>query len=214
MSNNPSLCISGCGFFGSIQWEGNCSACFKKLNKDKDGDNKPNSNNIISNAVNNSPNNLNSEISSTTAATANTTSPPSIANNVVPTTSQTAVTSEFDKLQCLGGCKFFGSKELNGYCSKCFAKPPTVAKTPVLAPVVETTPLPEIKQTNKNKCWKCTKKTGLLGFECRCGYTFCSKCRYAEDHDCPYNFQKDGKDKLAKDNIAVVGPKFTRIDSN
>ena len=31
-------------------------------------------------------------------------------------------------------------------------------------------------QKNKSKCWICKKKIGILGFECRCGYTFC------EDH--------------------------------
>ena len=46
---------------------------------------------------------------------------------------------------------------------------------------------------DKSKCWFCGKKSwpwcwqlhmhvrvGLLGFECRCGYTFCGKHRHAE----------------------------------
>jgi hypothetical protein len=45
-------------------------------------------------------------------------------------------------------------------------------------------------QANRSRCWKCKKKVGLLGFHCPCDYSFCSKCRYPEEHSCPHDFMK------------------------
>ena len=32
-------------------------------------------------------------------------------------------------------------------------------------------------QENRKRCFNCTKKVGLTGLECKCGYVFCSKHR-------------------------------------
>jgi len=42
-------------------------------------------------------------------------------------------------------------------------------------------------QKKKNKCWECNKKVGLLGIDCRCGYVFCGKHRYPEEHNCDFD---------------------------
>merc|ERR1712137_736483 len=59
-----------------------------------------------------------------------------------------------------------------------------------------------IIQTDFSHCWKCNKKTGLFGFMCRCGYSFCSSHRYNDKHDCTFNFRELGtkhlQDKLTK----------------
>ncbi|AGE54726.1 zinc finger domain-containing stress-associated protein [Paramecium bursaria Chlorella virus KS1B] len=36
-----------------------------------------------------------------------------------------------------------------------------------------------------SRCEICRKKTGLLGFVCKCGHTFCEKHRLMESHSCP-----------------------------
>jgi len=69
------------------------------------------------------------------------------------------------------------------------------------------------QQKNKSKCWKCPRKVGITGIECRCGYIFCGEHRYASEHDCPYDFKKAHQKKLTKDNIKVEPKKLDRIDS-
>lgn len=51
-------------------------------------------------------------------------------------------------------------------------------------------------QKNKNKCWECKKKIGLLGIQCRCKYYFCSKHRYAEEHNCIVDYKTLNKTLL------------------
>lgn len=43
---------------------------------------------------------------------------------------------------------------------------------------------------NKKICHCCSKKLGLLFFECKCGYNFCSKHRLPESHQCKFNHRE------------------------
>eukprot|EP00425_Heterocapsa_triquetra_P038608 CAMPEP_0195085044 /NCGR_PEP_ID=MMETSP0448-20130528/25558_1 /TAXON_ID=66468 /ORGANISM="Heterocapsa triquestra, Strain CCMP 448" /LENGTH=363 /DNA_ID=CAMNT_0040118421 /DNA_START=1 /DNA_END=1090 /DNA_ORIENTATION=+ len=60
------------------------------------------------------------------------------------------------------------------------------------------------EQKDKTKCWACSKKCGLTGFDCRCGYVFCSKHRHAEDHDCDFDHKGRGREILAKNNPNIT----------
>jgi len=55
-------------------------------------------------------------------------------------------------------------------------------------------------QKDTTRCWCCSRKCGLTGFTCRCGYVYCSKHRHAEDHECDFDHQAMGKDMLSKNN--------------
>ena len=51
----------------------------------------------------------------------------------------------------------------------------------------------------------------LLGFECRCGNLYCSLHRYADKHDCSFDYKKLGREEIQKRNPKVVANKIERI---
>lgn len=64
---------------------------------------------------------------------------------------------------------------------------------------------------NKNRCAKCNKKLGFIPFNCKCGNSFCSKCRYPESHECTYDFRADAKEKILKENPVIKCNKINQI---
>lgn len=57
----------------------------------------------------------------------------------------------------------------------------------------------------------CKRKIGLTGFECRCGGLYCSLHRYANTHECSYDYQTEERNKLRKDNPVVQNAKIDKI---
>ena len=84
---------------------------------------------------------------------------------------------------------------------------------PILAEVVieAEKPAPVICQVDKGKCWSCTKKTGLLGYDCKCGFVFCKKHRLPETHACEFDYISHGKQVLAMNNPVIKTEKLERI---
>jgi AN1-like Zinc finger len=66
-------------------------------------------------------------------------------------------------------------------------------------------------QTNRKRCFGCAKKVGLTGMECKCGYVFCSKHRYPEEHACSFDFRTQGREQLAK--TVIGGGAFSKIET-
>uniref|UniRef100_A0A3B1ISW7 Zinc finger, AN1-type domain 4 n=1 Tax=Astyanax mexicanus TaxID=7994 RepID=A0A3B1ISW7_ASTMX len=82
---------------------------------------------------------------------------------------------------------------------------PTYHLPPVKAPVGSK------KKTSKH-CFLCGKKTGLAtSYECRCGNNFCSTHRYAETHDCTYDYKNAGRRFLQESNPIISAPKLPKI---
>ena len=69
---------------------------------------------------------------------------------------------------------------------------------------------PAVLQTDFTKCWRCKKNTGLLGFACACGYKFCAKHRYREQHSCTLDTKRD-LEKLVSQNPSFSNEKITRF---
>jgi len=62
-----------------------------------------------------------------------------------------------------------------------------------------------------NRCFNCSKKLGVLSYDCRCDNKFCVKCRLPESHTCTFNFKESGRNQLAQSLIHVVGEKIIKI---
>lgn len=61
------------------------------------------------------------------------------------------------------------------------------------------------------RCYHCNKKVGIYGFSCRCGFNFCSSHRYADAHDCTFDYKTFEREQLRKTHQAVVADKIQRI---
>ncbi|XP_067828806.1 AN1-type zinc finger protein 4 isoform X2 [Heptranchias perlo] len=82
---------------------------------------------------------------------------------------------------------------------------PTHHFPPVKAPT-------QTKKKNAKHCFLCGKKTGLAtSYECRCGNNFCATHRYAETHECTYDYKTAGRRYLQETNPVVSAPKLPKI---
>lgn len=72
---------------------------------------------------------------------------------------------------------------------------------------------PKPKRKKKNRCPVdgCGKRLSLLDITCKCEQKFCMKHRHPEEHSCDYDFKSEGREKLERDNKAVLGIKLERI---
>jgi len=59
------------------------------------------------------------------------------------------------------------------------------------------------KQKDRTKCLLCSKKVGLVGIECRCGYIYCGSCRLPERHNCSFDYLTYDRNLLQKANEKV-----------
>lgn len=120
---------------------------------------------------------------------------------------------------CINGCGFFGSSSTENMCSKCY-------KDHLLKNKIEATPAKPVVddetakvepagdyagESKPGRCFSCRKRVGLLGFNCRCGNTFCGLHRYAEEHGCSFDYKKQGREDLAKANPTIKPDKVDRI---
>jgi hypothetical protein len=177
------LCLGGCGFWGDETQDNYCSLCFKKK--------------------------MTGQPTGPAAAAA------------------AAAAAPAAPIRC--ACGFFGQKQWNNMCSGCFQKSGGVIKK---APVVVANnwrkkfrrailklravhafmSAPRLLQKVKTRCWKCNKKVGITGIECKCGFIFCGTHRYADEHNCQFDHKAKFQQTLRKHIQQVVTKKFETID--
>lgn len=95
--------------------------------------------------------------------------------------------------------------------SRAAASAATAAAAAVAAASGASAPAGRPSQTNRKRCFCCNKKVGLLGFECRCGYVFCSSHRQAEEHRCDFDYASAGRARIAAQNPVVAAEKVQRF---
>lgn len=63
------------------------------------------------------------------------------------------------------------------------------------------------------KCFICKKNVGLIGFQCKCDKEkhFCALHRHAEQHNCTFDYKKEQKDKIKRENPIIESDKIIKI---
>ena len=69
------------------------------------------------------------------------------------------------------------------------------------------------KKNKKKRCNVCNKKVTIISFTCKCSQInlYCSKHRMPELHSCTYDWVKEGKDKIMKENPKIKTSTLEKI---
>ena len=123
---------------------------------------------------------------------------------------------------CVCGGVVSGTEDMRSLCSTCYRKwqadNPEPWQTNLSQALLKLKAMRKLvdniqpEQQHKNRCWKCRKRVGITGIECRCRYVFCGKHRYPDMHDCQYDHKKLQRRKLEKELERVQGDKFERVE--
>jgi len=68
-------------------------------------------------------------------------------------------------------------------------------------------------KAHRPRCAKCGKRLALHEqYQCKCGLQYCSRHRYAEEHACKFDYEKENKRRLASAaSAAFNGPRLPKI---
>jgi hypothetical protein len=89
-----------------------------------------------------------------------------------------------------------------------------VEEVPVASSSVSVSPVkdqPPQGLATPSRCTQCRKKVGLTGFKCKCGELFCGQHRYAEAHNCDFDYKTTERQKLAEANPLCQAQKIQKI---
>ena len=69
----------------------------------------------------------------------------------------------------------------------------------------------KVKRAKVNRCDVCSKKVGLLGFDCRCGGLFCALHRGDDEHGCTFDYKSLQRAELAQNNPKIVADRVKKL---
>lgn len=123
---------------------------------------------------------------------------------------------------CLAHCGFYGDPQKDSLCSRCFDErqkrlqeeqeelraKERQAREEAEAKLAAEREASRPKQLKPTRCFKCNVRVGPAIIQCRCGYGFCSKCRYPEQHDCEFDYKAHDTMHLQNRLTQVKGDKM------
>jgi len=223
MSQSASLCRSGCGFYGNPSSDGLCSKCYKDALKRKQSAPAPSSSQSTavsssSSSVGHSTTGRNSPLGASSIVVDSSNTLPllttaSIDNNCLNTASPTVPSAIMTSAQ-ESALKLENGLNQESITVQAIAN--TIANdvtTPLSPQSCEShqNDPPKTQKKKKTKCTKCKTNVGVIGFPCRCGGIFCSVHRYANEHNCTFDYREHGAEEIRKNNPQVIGEKIQKI---
>ena len=182
MNSAPSLCASGCGFFGNASTGGMCSKCYKETIAKQQAAAPP----------------------AETKAGASP-APMPAPTPPTPVAAPTPVAEAKPELPAAAGSSSAQAEEAA-------ASPAVGAVRPPEEAMEEDEEPPKKVQVNTSRCWTCNRKIGLLGFQCKCEFFFCAEHRYSDKHQCAFDYKEQGRQQLTKANPTIAPSKVESIN--
>jgi len=208
-----------CSFYGSSQTEGYCSVCYKAFIAKKNAapsheNSMTTSTSRLMNSISasSSSHTLSNVLNTTNIQSSNTEDDTKDVVSDITDKNNTDENSKMSSTQNVNTPEKISTPELKNNINEAISlrkpetpTPSTSEKISINTPKTTdssqsatstTTSTPKTaSKAKKRRCGMCKKKIGLTGFECKCGNLYCAIHRYADVHNCTFDYKTDGREK-------------------